>query len=476
MFPLAFPVKAVAIKCLDVFPYSEPSKVANAFFNQKTQKWYVKLLWLRGFHYWIVSQPIANRQIPSNKGTRTYENTKNDYKRLSRLVKFARMKGLIPDDLMFDNRNDPIIQPLERRFFKLLRESFHAYAGYSLTMEMDEIKDFDDFVSYVDIQLNFRKNRFHNQFYEIIVVTEKLTVKAVIEDICMDSGANCLIVKGQSSFTRIIEICKKAKITNRPVLLLGIFDLDCAGWDMPTAFMKSVNDFYPHPHHKFERVALLRSQAEEYELATAFDYDEKKYKDAVKKRFLVETGSSDCIELDAMDNNIMRDLLKERLIYYSGNTVDKIQQRRKEKKYYNKVRQILTNLDLEKHRAKYDEIQEEYSDLYERFIESSNDLNSDYNSLSDRFLAIENEIEELLKKSFKRSLECYHKWRYYGFWHPDIIIHQCSKCKRFFDKEKGLWNEKEVKNLIWIYNFFYLQKKPGEVEKVSDGHQTLFGL
>jgi len=391
MFKKAFPVKAIDIKCDQTTP--------NAFY--RNGKFYIKLLWLRGFHYFIVSQPANLRQIPSNKGTREYKNTKNDYKRLSRLVKNARLKGLIPDDQMFDNRNDPIIEPASRSRFAVNSLEFDISSGYYFSNYIDIMKDWDGFLDKISVNPMFNRNRFCNQMYEIIVVTEKLTIKSTIEDMCMDYGANCLIVKGQSSFTRIIDICKKAQITNRPVLLLGIYDLDCAGWDMPVSFINNVKSYYKHPDHKLKRVALLRDQAEQYDLPDAFEPDDKGYKEKVKQRFYNETNGTSCIELDAMDNNVMKDLLKVELDKYSGLKLDKIQQRRFEKKEKRRVRQILNDFDYSDFEKKYKRYYKRYAKFFKFVSDKLNFLDEHYEFLSNKISEIEQEIENELDERLR---------------------------------------------------------------------------
>ncbi len=232
-----------------------------------------------------------------------------------------------------------------------------------------------------------------------------MTVKAVIEDICMKYGANCLVVKGQSSFTRITDICRKAKKTNRPILVLGIYDLDCAGWDMIKAFMKRVRQKYPREHHKFERVALLREQAEKFNLPTSFEPDDKGYPEAQKERFYRESGGTTCIELDAMDNKEIRKVLETELKDYSGLKLDKIQERRFRKRENRTIKRIIDEYDPSEHEVKYKRFYERYNEFYDNIEKIKKYLRAKYDFISDQLYKIEDKIKSDLSQKLENGGE-----------------------------------------------------------------------
>ncbi len=364
-----------------------------------------KVIWLRGLHYFIVVLPENERQIPSTKGTRLYLNTEGDYKRLSDIWVTAQVRGLIDSDLIWDNRNEFIIESLTRKKVDLLDIDYSTPAGYYFSFKIDMIKTFENFDKSINIIPSFRENRFANQIYEIIVVTEKLTVKSVIENTCMKHGANCLVLKGQSSFTRVRDICEKAKGSKRPLLLLGIYDLDMAGWDMPTSFMKRVNEIYPNPHHKFIRIALNRDQVKKYNLPISFEPESKKYSQTQKERFFRESGGRSCIELDAMDNNVIRELLREKLEIYSGLKLDEIQERRFKKGKKRRVGQILNDFDSEPYRQKYDRAFKRYAKFYKNVKKIQDSLKAKYEFITDIVWDVQKEIKKELKNQLEENGE-----------------------------------------------------------------------
>lgn len=364
-----------------------------------------KIIWLRGLHYFIAVLPKDQRQIPTTSGTRLYLNTKAEYKNLSAVWVKAQLKGLIDSDLIWDNRNEFINERRSRSKAEIYDLDYKTRTGYYFSFDINMLKLFEEFTKSVDILPSFTENRFSSQFYEIIVVTEKLTVKAVIEDVCRLHGANRLIVKGQSSFTRVRDICQKAKRNKRPILLLGIYDLDCAGWDMPTSFMKRVNQVYPHPHHKFIRIALNRDQAEEYSLPASFEPDDKGYPEAQKERFYRESGGRTCIELDAMDNIAIRESLRKELEIYSGLKLDEIQERRFKKREEKRIGRILTNFDFEPYRQKYERTYKRYAEFYGNITQIQDYLKAKYSFISNKIWDVKQKIKNNLKKQLEENGE-----------------------------------------------------------------------
>lgn len=356
------------------------------------------VLWLRGLHYFIVSLPKNQRMMPAARGTtRPYSNTKAEYKKLSENWVKARIRGLIPENNVWDNRNSPIIEPEPRSKIGIDYTDISANSGKYYSQYISEPKTFSEFINNLSIDPQYAENRFSNQMYEIIVVTEKLTVKAVIKDLCMDYGVNCLIVMGQSSFTRVSEITEKARRNKRPLLLLGIYDLDCAGWDMPTAFMKRVQQIYPHPHHKFERVALTRELAETHSLPAAFEPDDKGYPQGQKDRFYRESKGRSCIELDALDNATIRAELEIYLENYCRPSLDIVQEKRFKNKNDRKISNILDNYDASHVKDRYDRTYKRYMLFYDKVKFLQKYLEAEEEYLGIKFSEIEQQVEAELR-------------------------------------------------------------------------------
>lgn len=385
-FKEAFPVKSFVAE----FPNGEIRRV----------------IWLRGFFYYIISLPEDQKQIPAKaKGTtRTFGNKgKDDYKRLSELWTKAQLEGLIDSKLIFDNRNDFMKESNNRVEAGISWRDIQVSSNQRYNLDLWEMNNLEDFKESINVDTYFKENQFTNQWYEILVVTEKLTVESIIAPLCKRYGANSLAVKGQQSYTRVNNICEKAQRTNRPILLLGIYDLDCAGWDMPNGFMKRIHQTYPHNDHKFIRVALTREQAESQNLPPAFEPDDKGYPEGQKERFYRESGGRTCIELDALDNSIIRDELGGYLYLFSGQKIDEIQKRRVEKQEKRMIDNILSDFEIgDDFEKKYAKALKRYNKFHSEVEKINEWLKAKYDYIHKKIEHIEETLYDDLNEEIER--------------------------------------------------------------------------
>lgn len=352
-----------------------------------------KMIWLKAFHYWLV-----NKHIKTNRVDRLYRNTKSEYKSLSKYVILARQQDFIPDEHIFDKKN---LQELIKGYHfrsKIKLRSVYAHSNIDEigTPELEEMSNFEDFLKRFRISFNDKVSRFHGDMYHIIVSTEKATMQSVIEPICKKYGADLLIFSGQASYTRIVELVERARVSKRPVLLLAINDLDPAGWDMSTAFIRRVNEIYPNPYNESIRVVLSREQVIEFNIPEAYEPD-KEYSDKQRNRFERETGSLAQVELDAMDSKEVAKALEEKILEYTGRKIDIIQNRRlrkKEKRIEDKIMEFDFKKSFEK---TYQSLSLAYNDFYERleeFIVNETDYIIRFNEMSNAFKEyIESKLE-----------------------------------------------------------------------------------
>ncbi len=275
---------------------------------------------VRRLHYWIVSLPEDERQIPSVKDTvATYQNTKYWYQRLSELLVNARLKELVSSDAIIDEKNgEPIYMP-PREEGKYGIKPLVPEFGYLPSLDGgEEMPGFDD------LEIRFRPEseepKFASQTHRIVVVIEKATSEQALSRLCEHYGADLLIFSGQSSVTRIYDVAKAARAENKPVAVLYINDLDVAGHDMSTSFFRRLQEIYPRPDHEVARVALTRDQAIGLNLPPSF---EPRGSASRISRFIEETGSDECIELDALDEEDLIRFLRRELQKWSALDVDR---------------------------------------------------------------------------------------------------------------------------------------------------------
>jgi hypothetical protein len=386
--------------------------------------------YLRGLHYFIVStyaedNPIrwlpcraptknaiklakkANipieelyKQHEDGSWTRLYRNTLNEYKNLSDYVVIVRMKGLIPWSLLQDHKNDEITQGCWDRKEAVLNSVYGTNAG-EFDFTFDKMDDWEEYKS--SIYLSISRPHFNHQDKRLIVIVEKSKNKGEIERLCRKNGADFIQFGGQHSVTRLQQLTKLAKAENKAMRIFHLTDLDIAGWNMPKAILKRIQEIYPNPEHESIRVCLTRKQANAWNLPESFDpIKDKAYKDGSLKKFEKETGSISCIELDGVPRKLLIATIIDALAKYSGIDEDNKEYKETEEKYNNRYTEIKeeffedldsidSSIDYQAKVDRFNEIIDEIKDTIESYFDEMEELKQ---SLSE----IESDIEEGIKK------------------------------------------------------------------------------
>ena len=326
---------------------------------------YRETVGIRRLHYWIVSLPETERQIPSVKeSVATYQNTKYWYQRLSELLVNARLKELVSSDAIIDEKNgEPIYMP-PREEGKYGIKPLVPEFGYLPSLDGgEEMPNFDD------LEIQFRpesdKPKFASQSHRIVVVIEKATSEQALSKLCESYGADLLIFSGQSSVTRIYDIATQARAEDKPVVVLYISDLDVAGNDMPVSFFRRLREIYPRADHELVRVALTREQAVRLNLPPSF---EPRGSASRISRFIEETGSDECIELDALDEDDLIQFLRQELRKWAALDVDR-------DIHAEECERLESVSDLLESEIDLADLREEYEDLRDRHFAHLERLN-----------------------------------------------------------------------------------------------------
>lgn len=319
---------------------------------------------VRGLHYFIVSLPESERRIPAKRNGefRIYQNTLADYQNLSRLLVKVRTEELIPWDWIVDEKNElPQWMPERQHPDYFLTPDIGDLHQFFLPALSDTLPQWNDFK--ISVQSEVLTPNFSGHSHRVVLAIEKSTAYDDLKQLCQQYGADFLCFSGQFSVTRVNDIVEAARSEDLPVALLYISDLDCAGWLMPTAFFKRLNEIYPHEDHKFVRVGLTRDQANHLNLPTSFEPDNKGYKPGQIARFIEESGGHACIELDAVDDRI--------LIKWARKELEKWQDQRIEVEQYEETcsdagaakEGAIERIDLSNLSTKYEEIYKEHNQI-----------------------------------------------------------------------------------------------------------------
>jgi hypothetical protein len=187
---------------------------------------------------------------------------------------------------------------------------------------------------------------------------EKATAFVKLTDVAKKYGADLSVFRGRASVTRINDVVQNARTKNKPIALFYISDCDIAGWNMPKSAFKRINEIYPG-NNILVKVALTREQIKKYNLPPAFDVNDKDYDNIQKEEFIRESGNNECVELDALREDIMIQLLEDEILKYAGLAEDDDE--------YEALKNIDINTSYIEHlKPKYENLRSIYNPLAEK--------------------------------------------------------------------------------------------------------------
>ncbi len=221
--------------------------------------------------------------------------------------------------------------------------------------------------------------------------------------LCSKHGADLLVFSGRHSLTRINDAVNNAKAKDKPIAIFYISDLDIAGWNMPKSFLRRTNEIYPDKDNIVIRVTLTRKQANMFNLPAAFETDDKDYSEVQKQEFIDETGSTICIELDALPEDTILQMLEAELSKYSGLELDNEEY----EELIESAHQAAESFEDSKHNE-LEYLREEYNTIKSRHDSIVTKINDFFERIEyDNFMsALGQEVTDLvnLKEGFRRKI------------------------------------------------------------------------
>jgi len=211
-------------------------------------------------------------------------------------------------------------------------------------------------------------------------------------------------------------VVTRAQEEGLPILLLYISDLDCGGWVMPSAFLDRINEIYPRKdddiQHEMIRVALSRQQATQYNLPSAFDPSDKGYSETQKERFIKESGGRECIELDALDETVLINLLETELKKYAALEEDEQEYTQARQDANAERRSIdLGIVELDNFCEEYKSIRAEYNQIAQDIKDLSAKYRDKINMLNSRKDCIKDQVVQEIRDYYDLEAPVYDGWR-----------------------------------------------------------------
>jgi hypothetical protein len=195
---------------------------------------------------------------------------------VGRLLREMRRSGEIPLDWISDSTREPI-EPLT----------------------------FDDPMNAIAwLLLRYREALWKDQPLHVEVWIEKDGLVGIVEPITMRWGVRLMSTHGNSSLSFLNEAAKVIAAQGKPVVLLNLGDHDWSGHNIKDTAVRDISEWAPEADITVKRIAVTPEQIEEWDLPTR----------PPKKDVRAKDWEGDCVELDAIEPNTLRELVENAIM------------------------------------------------------------------------------------------------------------------------------------------------------------------
>lgn len=217
-----------------------------------------------------------------------FPNTMNNYKALSKMLVKARERGDV-DDSWIEDRT---------------RQTIGGDWGY---------EDSDDFIQDQIDDLKKSWERFTMKMWEdqphiVEVWVEKDALSRVVSEIARGFRTRTCPSKGYSSYTYLKDAAERIDDAGKPVVVLYFGDYDPSGLDIVRDLEERLDRYRTEGTElTVKRIALTLDQIREHNLPPM----PAKTSDPRLAKFIADTGGTDAVELDALEPDVLQDLVKK---------------------------------------------------------------------------------------------------------------------------------------------------------------------
>jgi hypothetical protein len=197
---------------------------------------------------------------------------------VGRLLREMRRAGEIPLDWISDSTREPI-EPLT-------------------------FDDPDEAIEW--LLLMYRENLWKDQPQHVEVWIEKDGLVGIVEPITRKWGVRLMSTHGNSSLSFLNDAAKHIASQGKPVILLNLGDHDWSGDNIKDTAVRDICEWAPEADITVKRIAVTPEQIEEWGLPTRPPKDDARAKD----------WEGDCVELDAVEVNTLRELVEDAIKEY----------------------------------------------------------------------------------------------------------------------------------------------------------------
>jgi hypothetical protein len=222
------------------------------------------------------AQPITGRGIGYKLFALDLISSMKEMPKVYRLLRIAREKQIIPWEWIVDE-----------------------------TRELERAGSWDDPAAFVrTVRRAYRRDFWKLQPKRVEVWSEKGTVRGVLAPVLNEYGVGFRVLHGFNSATGVYDVASDGDERKLSVIYVG--DYDPSGMYMSEKDLPQRLERYGGSHIEITRLAIMEADVP---YLSTFHVSEKK-KDPRYSWFVKHYGKL-CCELDAMDPNMLRDLVEE---------------------------------------------------------------------------------------------------------------------------------------------------------------------
>ena len=165
--------------------------------------------------------------------------------------------------------------------------------------------------AYMEVVLDaYRRDRWGNQPERVMVISEKGTVGGILRPVLTAYGVAFAVYHGFGSATALWDLAGRSASDRRPLTLVYVGDHDPSGRYMSDVDVPDRVERYGGVA-RIERVAVTPEQIARHGLPT-FSAEEKRTDS--RYAWFVRTHGRVCCELDALDPNLLRELVEDAIL------------------------------------------------------------------------------------------------------------------------------------------------------------------
>lgn len=227
--------------------------------------------------------PLTLRQVYYQMVGKQYiENNQSQYIGLSKLIKWARIDGLIPWDVIHDRVR-----------------VIHHLTGFS-NSERFINQETDYFLE------GYRRNRVQSQDKYIEIWIEKDALASVFQKVASPYSISVVVCRGFASVSFLHDFVNRLeRHTDKEPVMLYFGDFDPSGKEMLPAMETTLRDEMNSPYVEFKRIALTPEQIQEHRLP--HNPSALKRSDTRAQKHIEQYGYL-AVELDALRPDVLIDI------------------------------------------------------------------------------------------------------------------------------------------------------------------------